>query len=195
MPNGRHGARQPNAQHRGLIMRSRRQNIYNEVIGIDTDGHIYLLNYTFEDTLFGEVFCGATGSIFVPLTQAEVDARNDVDNIAENYEHLWKEAVAEGETTDGLNDYVQNLIEQELSCGEGLFLGHDTSDTHYISDSVAADLQGRLGYEDEIIGYECIGGGRCFDREIQWKYVFRPDLLAEIERVEGLNCIGVKHDN
>jgi hypothetical protein len=170
----------------------RDQKNYNEIIGITDSGEIYLLNYIFESTLHGTPFCGATGSILTPLTQAYVDSRNNIDSLKDTYGFLWQEAVKDGNTELGLDDYLQEMMDSEVQYGEGLFLGHDTSDTHHITDEQTAEIETVLKYKHEIIGYECIGGGRCFDRDITWKHIFRPDLLAEIKRVEDLNIKQLK---
>lgn len=144
---------------------------YNIVIGITEENEIYLLNSIFDD---GKGFKGATGSVLVPVSQDYIDERNDIDSIIDNYGYLWTEAVASGTTTDSEEDYMQAVVDSS----EGYFLGHDESDVHHIKDSFKDE------HFPDAETFECIGGGRIFDRGMKFKTVLRQDLLDLIDAVE-----------
>jgi len=162
----------------------RNEKKYDQVLGITEDNEIVILNYTFESTLNGELFCGATGSILVPVTQAYIDERNDIDILKENYSYLWQEAVKDGNTELSLEDYLESLVESEVHYGNCYFLGHDTSDIHLVTKEDEEQISEFFDYDIET--YECIGGGRCISPDIRWKKVLRPDLLAEALKFEAI---------
>ena len=155
-------------------MSKRKQVSYNKVVGVK-DNEIYLVNYTFEDTLYDKPFKGVTGSVLVPLSQDEIDARGDLDQVIDSYGYLWVEAVNSGSTTLSQEDYMQDLIDQE----DGYFLGHDLSDVHYIEDNPKIKE-----LFPEAVTYECVGGGRCFKKNMEFDIVFDQHLLDEINRLE-----------
>jgi hypothetical protein len=157
-------------------MNDRKQTNYNEVVGITTDGEIILCNYLFEH---GDMR-GATGSVLIPLTQDCVDDRNDVDNLKGNYDYLWQEEVAAGQTELGMEEWLEELIDSEINYGEGYFFGHDTSDIHHITDEFHEK------YFPGAVTFECVGGGRCFGRDIEFATIINPTLWEAIQDIEGL---------
>jgi len=157
----------------------REQVNYNEVVGITHDDEIYICNYVFRDTMHDKLFCGATGSVLVPVSQEYIDDRNDPDYLSEELGCLWQENVAAGNTEVGLAEWIDELL-SELHYGEEYFFGHDTSDVHYVSDEI------KERYFPEAVTFECIGGGRCFNIDrLEFKIVLRPDILEEIIKVES----------
>jgi hypothetical protein len=72
------------------------------LVGKTINGDYYWLDYVFED---GD-FKGAVGSVFRPVTNAEKKERMSIGNAKDNLEDLWKDAVASGDTTQSLEDYV-----------------------------------------------------------------------------------------
>lgn len=155
-------------------MKVRKQTEYWEIVGITEDNEIVMLDYIFKDKMHGKPFNGATGTIFVPVTQDDIDARNDFDQIKDDYSYLWTEAVATGATEDSLDDYIQSLIDN----ADGYFFGHDTSYINKIPETF------RKKYFPDAETFECIGGGRCFGRHLKFKVILRPDLLKKINKVE-----------
>lgn len=153
----------------------RNQKNYDKAVGI-IDDQVYVVNYTFEDEMHGEPFNGVTGGILVPLTQDYIDSRNDVEEVMENYRDLWVEQVKSNCTDLGLQEWVEQNIVTDY---EGEFPGHDTSDLHTIED----DEQVKAHFPDAV-SFECIGGGRCFRKNMQWDVIFDQHLVDEINRLE-----------
>jgi hypothetical protein len=168
-------------QGRGSKMKNTRQQTdHHEIVGITEHGEIMMLNYTFYDEMHGKPFCGATGTVFVPVSQEEVDERNDVETAIEHYDlkHLWQEAVANDQTDKSLTKYVESLIEESHANGQEYF-GHDDSYVHHIPD----EFQEKF-YPDAVT-FECVGGGRCFDKDMKWSKLLRPELWESIKKAEG----------
>lgn len=153
--------------------KQRTKTEYNEIVAIAESGEVYMLNYVFDH---GDGFRGATGTVFVPFYQDYADERNDFERIKEEYGYLWQESVAAGNCEDSLYDFIQGLIETS----DGDFFGHDDSSVHLIPDDF------KTYYYPECLGFECVGGGRCFSpRFTKWETVLRPDLLELIKQYEN----------
>lgn len=156
----------------------RNQKDYYKCVGIK-NGTLYMVDYTFEGTMHGKPSIGVTGSCFAPVTQAEIDERNEVENVIESCGFIGQEAVENGETTKSQEDWIEDLIECKLNNGEGLFIGHDTSCIHKIPDEI------REKYFPDAVTFECIGGGRCFDGDEEFDVLLDEHLLKEIKRLEA----------
>ena len=166
---------------------------YNTVIGVDYDGNLVMLNELFAHGLHdGKPFQGATGATLAPINQNMVDDRNEVD--PDEFDYLWREAVAAKRTELSLKDYIDEVVEQSIDESDGLFFGHDTSFCGYVDlDEIKAKIKA-LAEEnnfdetayDDVIGLECIGCGRMFSRETPLKLhiVFEPELVALIYKWE-----------
>lgn len=158
-------------------MKMRNQKDYYKCVGIK-DGQLYMVDYTFEDTMHGKPFVGVTGSVFCPVYQDDIDQRNDLETVIENYGYLWTEAVKAGQTTDSQEDYIQSMIDAEVNYGDGMFFGHDTSYIHKIPDEI------REKYFPDAVTFECVSGGRCFYGDEEFDVLIDPALLLEIQRLE-----------
>jgi hypothetical protein len=155
----------------------RQDLILNKCVGIDKDGELILVNYLFNDDSSSEPFHGATGSRFVGVTQAEIDDRNDLEAVTETWGYLWQEAVECGATELSQEEYMQDLIRH---C-DGDYLGHDTSDIHFIQDTI------KKMHFDGCETFECVGGGRMFPiKREDMMLIFDEDLFSAIEAIEEL---------
>ena len=127
----------------------------------------------------GKPFHGATGTRFVPVSQDEIDERNNFENVAENYGYLWQEAVESGCTIDSQEDYLQAMIDDTLMYNE--FFGQDNSYVHLIPDSIKKE------YFSEYITFTCTGGGRMFPMKREdMKVIFNEDLFQAVTAIEEL---------
>lgn len=131
-----------------------------------------MLDHTF--VYDGEGFRGATGTLFSPVTQDEIDERNDLETVIESYGYLWNEAVADGTTTESQEDYIQGLIDSS----DGYFFGHDDSGIHKIPRSF------KEKFFPDAETFECVGGGRCISHGMEFEIILRPDLLKEALKFE-----------
>lgn len=157
----------------------RQQLNLHKCVGITKAGELIMVDYIFNDEMNGQPFHGATGSRFMPIDQAYIDERNDVDHVTEIYGYLWSEAVAEERTTDSLEDYMQALIDSEVRYGNGLFLGHDDSSVHHIPE----DLK-KMHY-DGYETFECVGGGRMFPLKEEMLLILDQDLWDAVQAIEA----------
>ncbi len=152
---------------------TRKQVTYNRPVGIK-DGCLYLVNYTFEDVLGDKPFNGVTGAIMEPITQAQIDEYNEFENVVENVRDLWVEAVKDGRIEEGLEEYTRAIIRDM----DDEYFGQDTSDIHYVPEEIASK------YFPEAATWNCIGGGRCFEKGMTFDVVLDQFLLDEINRLE-----------
>lgn len=158
----------------------RKQTTYNKPVGI-RNGVLYLVNYTFEDTMHDKPFVGVTGSNLVPYTQAEAEQRSEPETFADLYEmeFHWREAVKEERTTESYADWLDSVIQEQRAEGKD-FPMCDDSDTQYINVEEMKKYFGK-----DIIGFECVGGGRCFHGDDEFDVVLDQHLLNEIRRLEA----------
>lgn len=151
----------------------RKQISYNKPVGI-IDGTLYLVNYTFEDALHGNPFKGVTGSILEPITQGQIDEYNAPENAKDWCHDLWKESVNAGRYEGSLDDFVDEMLE----CLDGEYLGHDPSDVRFVPDKI------KEKYFPDAVTFNCVGGGRCFNKGMKWDVVLDEKLVKEIDRLE-----------
>lgn len=156
---------------------ARNETKYNKPVGIK-DGSVYVVDYTFEDTMHGEPFVGVTGTVLSPVSQAYIDERNEPENIEENYRDCWVEAVKSNNTDEGLTDWVRSNVIDD--CHDGDFPGHDTSGLYDIEEYIPDLLQ----HFEDAVTFECIGGGRCFSKNMEFDVVLDQALVDEINRLE-----------
>lgn len=152
----------------------------NTCVAITKRGELVMVNELFIDTLNNEPFHGATGSIFIPISQDEIDERNDLDAVKESCGYLWTEAVKDGNTTESYDDYMQGLIDSEVNYGDRLFLGHDTSHVYDIPDVI------KKTHYDGYESFECVGGGRMFPlKEDDMLLILDQDLWDAVNMIES----------
>ena len=161
-------------------------NYYNKIIGIKDD-EIYVVDYTFGEEGEPKGFHGATGYSMRPLKQYEIDDGND----PYNNEDLWMEAVRNGDTYLGLEDWVEQVLVENMSPDQ-LFPYDDTSYREEFNDlldelpeeqkKIVEDVFGKKGVN--FVEWTSSRGGRCFSKDDEWDYVFNQELLDEIMRFE-----------
>lgn len=146
-------------------------------VGITNAGELIMVDCLFNDEMNGSPFHGANGYSFVGITQSEIDERNDMTNVIDNYGYLWQEAVKDGSTTDSQEDFLQSWID---NC-DGYFIGQDTSYIYDIPDTI------KKMHFDGCETFECISGGRMFPiKREDMMLIFDEDLFQAVEAIEEL---------
>lgn len=149
---------------------NRKQRDYKKLIG-RIGNEYYFLDYIFYN---GKDFKGATGSIMSPLTEEEylerVDNYFDYDNMRE----FWQQAVEAKRTDLGLDDWIEMVKDTD---GENGVIDDSHENTY------GEALKEKLG-EEKAFRIECIGGGRCFDKNQKWDEIFDKKLLKLILKSE-----------
>ena len=148
----------------------RTQTEYNKIVNYNKETkEVTVLDYIFKDGSFK----GATGSKFEPVSKDEYEDRTDEDNFVEylidsgidlpdNFKRSGFEGLAKAMIA---NDEAENFV-------------FDTSHNE-LWDYLREELN--LS-EDEAYIFNCIGGGRCFDKDYQGNYNENlSQLIREIE--------------
>lgn len=166
------------------------EKTYNEIIGITKDHRVIILDHVFE---YDGGFKGATRFEMTTLTQEEIDERNDLDNVREYVRDFWQDAVANGTTELGLDDFAEKERE-ELADG-CLYYGDDPSfrreaDEAFekLTDEQKAQFNEIIGVKDkDFVDWESGCCGRIGDdyKAWEWAVLFRPDLLKVIHQYES----------
>ena len=154
-------------------METRRQETkYNKIVNFDEDTkEITVLDGIFK---YEDGFKGATGSKFEPVSRDEYEDRTDEDNFVEylidsgidlpdNFKRSGFEGLAKAMIA---NDEVENFV-------------FDTSHNE-LWDYLREELN--LS-EDEAYIFNCIGGGRCFDKDFNGN--INPELSILIREIES----------
>ena len=77
---------------------------------------------------YSDGFKGACGSIFEILNKSK--AEEIIRLVAQGdygYDDLWRECVHAGNTTEGLTEWLENLVYDEVTIGDNDFVGQDKS--------------------------------------------------------------------
>ena len=150
----------------------RQETKYNKIVNFDEDTkEITVLDGIFK---YEDGFKGATGSKFEPVSRDEYEDRTDEDNFVEylidsgidlpdnfkrsGFEGLAKAMIANDEVKDFVFDTSYNELWEYLR--EELNLS-----------------------EDEAYIFNCIGGGRCFDKDFNGN--INPELSILIREIES----------
>lgn len=158
----------------------RKQVNYNKIVGI-AGGAVYVLEYIFEDGSFK----GATGYSMRPVYQDYIDNMNEPDTVRDEIEHIWRDAVAHGDETRGLEEYAEWCIDAVK--GEGrLHIFDDDSfrdDFKQILDN--SNEETRQAVEQvggDCVAWECESCGRCL--KVDFEQVLDKDAVDAIQKVE-----------
>ena len=150
----------------------RQETKYNKIVNFDEDTkEITVLDGIFK---YKDGFKGATGSKFEPVSRDEYEDRTDEDNFVEylidsgidlpdNFKRSGFEGFAKAMI---VNDEVENFV-------------FDTSHNE-LWDYLREELN--LS-EDEAYIFNCIGGGRCFDKDFNGN--INPELSILIREIES----------
>lgn len=150
---------------------SKNETKYNKVVNIAEDGEITVLDYTFKHS---DGFKGATGSKFYPVSQTEYDEQTERDNVIDYLIDIGME-LPENFKRGGFNE----LYEAMLSGGEVEQCIFDTSYSElwdYLRQECGLS-------EDDAVIFNCVGGGRCFDKHFEGNV--NTELSAIIREFES----------
>ena len=149
----------------------RKETIYNKVVNVAEDGEITVLDYIFDH---GDGFKGATGSKFYPVSRERYEEETERENVIERLIDSGIE-LPEQFKRGGFNE----LHEAMEANGEIEQFCFDTSYSN-LWDYLREELNLT---EDEAFIFECVGGGRCFDKN--FKGTHNKELHKLIRKAES----------
>lgn len=152
---------------------NRKETKYNKVVNFDKETkEITLLDYTFDDTLHGKPFKGATGTVF------EVISKEQFDETIEPYLDDDKELlIYMAENFGDLNrQMIENVDSSEDALKEMFFDLSYAELWDYLREELNLS-------EDEAYIFNCSSGGRCFDKDFQGN--INPELSQVIREIES----------
>ena len=150
----------------------RTETKYNKIVNFNKEtNEITVLDYTFDNTLHGKPFKGATGTKFEVISKQEFD--NTIEPYLDNKEELLCYMA------DNFGELSSNMIRNADASEEALKeLFFDISYSE-MWDELRKELN--LSEEEAYI-FNCVGGGRCFDKDYQGNYNEElSQLIREIE--------------
>lgn len=161
----------------------------NIVLGIGEDDELYILDDIFHDS---DKWQGVTCYSMRHLSDEDIEERNEIDNVMDYCEDLWRMAVRDGHTEEGLREWA---AEYASDCYGDLYPGWDGSfyqDTQEAIDKLPRNQQVDLYKyydQDDICDEftcECGGCGRHFPKDNKWKMKFVSDeLLDMLARIDN----------
>ena len=158
---------------------------YNKIIGI-ANGSVYVLEETFKYSDDG--FKGCCGYTMSTISQDYIDERNDVDWLCDNYDDVWREAVRAGQTTMGLEDFMDDWVRNCCDLFPSDDPSHRSDFEQALEDArpeVAKKVIEYFGADIEDFGaWNNKGCGRCFNKDMEWDELFEPELWEMIRTYE-----------
>lgn len=150
----------------------RKQITYNKIVNFDKEnGEITVLNYVFDDTLNGGTSKGATGTKFEPISKERYDEETEEENIIERI-------IDCGLSNDNARYGAQGVYDS-MDSEQIREFAFNTSYSE-MWDELREELNLN---EDEAYIFNCIGGGRCFDKDFQGNV--NTELSAIIREYEA----------
>ena len=116
---------------------------------------------------------GVTGLEFHVVNQEEYDQRMSIEGLRDAFDDTWRQAVAEDQTTMGLDEWLDRVEEDMI---------FDTSGSDQYEDVVLAKYKEETGEDGVLI--ECIGSGRIFGARLQFDTVYDQETLDRIKVYE-----------
>ena len=161
----------------------------NIVLGIGEDDELYILDSIFHDS---DKWQGVTCHSMRHLSDEDIEEFNTVEYQLDHCDELWRMAVHDGRTEDGLREWTEQYIND---CYGDLYPGWDSSyyrDTQEAIDNLTHGQQVALykyyGQDDicDEFTCECSGCGRHFPEDNEWKMKFVSDeLLDKLARIDN----------
>ena len=155
----------------------------NIVLGIGKDDELYILDGIFCNS---NSFQGVTAYSMRHLSDEDIEERNNVDNVMDYCDELWRMAVHAGQTEDSLREWTEQYIND---CYGSLYPGWDSSFYRDTQDAIGrlprnAQVELYKYYDQDDIcdefTCECGGCGRHFPDDNQWKMKFVSDELLDL---------------
>ena len=189
-------------------MTRQEEKIY-KLVGLNKNGEFVMCDDIFK---YSDGFKGACGSIFEILNKSKAEKINRLvkETGDYGYEDLWRECVHAGNTTDGLTEWLESVVDEELVAYGKDFVGQDTSYFNYLKQELKRlyesmseeklqemiDFINENNYRNDDVYFEsiddfkqnavfsCVGGGRCFSKDEELPIVFDNELLEKIRIAE-----------
>jgi len=143
----------------------------DKLVGRNEDGVYYWLDYVFKD----KDFQGTVGTMFRPVSKFEKENTMSLDAAVDRFEDCWREAVQSGNTEEGLVEYAESIIRWDRD--EAFFDLSDYDAGCEVAEMYNSELSADADEGDKAEFSECIGGGRCFCREIKWAKIYDEKAL------------------
>lgn len=153
---------------------ARKRDWIMKLVGKDTDGSFVFCESIFE---YEDGLKGAAGFTLRPITEEEYERRTDPEDpdTLDYFEEFWCDAVRAGWTRESLEEYTKRVLAKD---GDNIVF-----DLSYFWD-VENQLRD-IGYSEEDYPiFECIGSGRCFDKDSKYEVVYDSELLDRIRKIE-----------
>lgn len=154
----------------------------NICLGI-RDGDLVFLGEIFE---YEGGFKGCTGFSMRYVSPETIEENNEVDNIRDHCEDLWIEAVKARETTDSLDDYVQQIIDDASYSGllysfyDASFQCDQEEGIGKLAEKTKQKIYEYFDTTEENFNTEVGSCGRCIGETSDFELCFIPKKLLKM---------------
>ena len=154
----------------------------NICLGI-REGELVFLEDIFEH---GDSFKGCTGFSMRYVSPETIEANNNVDNIKDQCEDLWIEAVKARATTDSLDDYVQQIIDDASYNGllypfyDDSFQCEQEESIGKLTEKTKQKIYEYFDTTEENFNTEVGSCGRCIGETSDFELCFIPKKLLKM---------------
>ena len=148
----------------------------NKVIGRRERDEIVVCDSVFERK---DGLKGAVGTSFRPVGEDEYARMHDAGSqeVQDCLSDLWIAAVNDGRTTEGLQDYCQEIIDID---GNSVLWDLSYCDMYNLIREAYPEYADKEAYPL----FECIGRGRCFRADMKWDDLHDPETWKMIKQYE-----------
>ena len=162
-------------------------NIYLP-LGTSKHEEVKMINYFFDH---GDMK-GVTGSLFNWCSPECIQERNSVESVIDFAGEVYEESETEQERFDTIEEWAEDVIRSYRYNSDGVFCFHDNSYVYklsedqefikYVEQKFTDNKKLDDLYDEELGTFECVGGGRCFDKDEEFlsEYI-NPKRLALYE--------------
>lgn len=129
-----------------------------------------------------------------PVSEKNLEERRDIDEMADSYKWMWKEAVAADRTEQGFDEWLQDIWDEEFDEDDPEdFPGKESSDCQYLTDEIRAKADEIVeAATGEPVGtWESSGWydpGHCGyknDKFTGWQYIFDKETALAFVKEKG----------
>ena len=153
-------------------MKDEKRQDVNKLVGKTASGEYYWLNNVFEHS---DDFKGACGSVFRVITEDQYEEDTSEEALYDRLGGCWQSAVEAGETEMGKQAWVEMVFDcdGDDAIYDLSYSGNGDEIIELYNKELPEDAEGG----ERARFCECIGGGRCFSKELTFERVYDQAAL------------------
>ena len=145
-------------------------------IGNVETGEYFCCDYIFKHA---KDFRGATATVLRPVSKEEYENAENPDNseTQDHFREAWREQVSAGATEQSFKDYIEEVLSVDFPECSFDFSGYDYWDFLRENESILTEV--------DYPAFDCIGGGRSFNKGMKFDKIYDKKLYDKIMAIES----------